>query len=570
MTFVIAGVSTLGEIRRVIAQLESPVASVPSNDTMVAALEAAARADAELFTFHSTKGQPRLSARALLAEAHRWSVLFRTRGVVHGDRVVLLMPTGPAFVSALLGAMLCGAAAVPLASPMTFGSIDPFLRNLRLVLDSADPRLLVTYPRTLEALHASPPPCALVTQADLDCTHGSLLPLPSISGSDTALVQYTSGTTGRPKGVVISHRALMSNASAIATGLGIGARDVGVSWLPLFHDMGLVGVLLTAIAHPYPVHLASPEWFAMGPERWMDLASRVGASLTAAPNFAYDMCASRVRRLEGARLDSLRVALNGAEPVLMPTLRRFERAMAPLGLRANALLPVYGMAEYTLAVTFPAAEAVASLSVDRDGLERGAVTPGDSAEIVSVGAPVAGTRVSIVSVDGAPQPERRVGTIRVAGASMMDGYFRNEEASQSALRDGWLWTGDLGFIDEGRLFVTGRSKDLIIQSGRNVYPYDLERVAIDVGSLRPGSVVAFGKRNEAKGTEEIVMVAETAEREPSKREALTRTIRGEILATLGVRVEMVHLWPIGSVPRTTSGKPRRAACADLIASKSSD
>ncbi len=567
MTFVIAAVFCVGEIRQVIAQLESPVAALPSNDTIVAALEAAARADADLFTFHSTKGQPQLCARALLAEAHRWSVLFRTRGVVHGDRVVLLMPTGPAFVSALLGAMLCGAAAVPLASPMTFGSMDPFLRNLRLVLDSADPRLLVTYPRALESLHASPPPCAVVTQADLECVHGTFLPLPSISGSDAALVQYTSGTTGRPKGVVISHRALMSNAFAIATGLGIGARDVGVSWLPLFHDMGLVGVLLTAIAHPYPVHLASPEWFAMGPDRWMDLASRVGASLTAAPNFAYDMCASRVGRLDGARLDSLRVALNGAEPVLMPTVRRFERAMAPLGLRANALLPVYGMAEYTLAVTFPAAEALASLSVDRDGLERGEVIVGDTAEIVSVGAPVAGTRVSIISTDGTPQPERRVGTIRVAGASMMDGYFRNEEASQSALRDGWLLTGDLGFIDEGRLFVTGRSKDLIIQSGRNVYPYDLERVAIDVGALRPGSVVAFGKRNEAKGTEEIVMVAETAEREPSKREALARTIRGEILATLGVRVETVHLWPIGSVPRTTSGKPRRSACAELVATK---
>lgn len=548
------------------AQLESRIAARPPNDTLVSALEAAANAGAELFTFHSSKGQPRLSARALLEEAHRWSKLLRARGVVRGDRVVLLMPTGPTFVAALLGAMLCGAAAVPLASPMTFGSMDPFVRNLRHVIESAEPRVLVTYPRVLQVLSAAPPPCALVTEADLEgaqsAAHG---PLPSISGADTALVQYTSGTTGRPKGVVISHRALVSNAFAIASGLGLGASDVGVSWLPLFHDMGLVGVLLTAICHPYPVHLASPEWFAMGADRWMDLASRVGASLTAAPNFAYDMCASRVERLDGARLDSLRVVLNGAEPVLMPTVRRFEAAMSKLGLRAGATLPVYGMAESTLAVTFPSLPSVAtSFHVDRDALERGEVSDGTTAEVVSVGSPVAGTRVSIVNAEGAAEQERRVGTIRVAGASLMDGYFRNEEASRAALHDGWLTTGDLGFIDQGRLFVTGRSKDLIIQAGRNVYPYDLERVAVEVGALRPGSVVAFGKRNEQKGTEEIVMVAETIERDPTKREALARSIRGEILATMGVRVEQVLLWPVGSVPRTTSGKARRRACADLV------
>jgi fatty-acyl-CoA synthase len=558
------------------ALLQSSQECRSPHDSLAGAIERAAREDAPLLTFHGGKeGEVRLSARDALSRARRWAALFRRTGVRRGDRVVLLLPTGEAFATALLGAALAGAAPVPLATPMTFGSTEPFLRNLSAIVQNARPAALVTIPRVIDALRAASIAFDLpvLTPKDrddlgeLDLTAAGALG--SVSGADTALVQYTSGTTGKPKGVVITHRALVANAFAIAQGLSLGPSDVGVSWLPLFHDMGLVGVLLTGVCHPYPIHVAAPEYFAMGAQRWMALAARVGGTITAAPNFAYEMAAGRASRLEESeRLEPLRFALNGAEPVLPPTVRRFESAYARNGLREGVVLPVYGMAECTLAVTFPtrgAAQQVAA--VDRRALERGEVRisrDGDQ-QLACVGGPVAGMSVDIVDGEGRALGERELGVIRVRGASVMSGYFDNDEASAAALsNDGWLDTGDLGFVHEGNLYVTGRAKDVIIQAGRNVYPYDLERVAVEVARLRPGGVVAFGRRNEDKGTEEIVLVAETAMQDVAERETTTRTLKGEILAVLGVRVDEVHLWPLGAVPKTTSGKARRRECAKLV------
>ena len=549
------------------------------HDSLASALEAAARDDAPLLTFHGGRdGEVRLPARAALHLARRWAALFHRAGVRRGHRVVLLLPTGEGFATALLGAALCGAAPVPLATPMTFGSTEPFLRNLAAIVGNARPTAVVTVPRVLETLRTSAVPLAdvpFLTPKDRDDLSdlevaGAFAHLGSVGGDDTALIQYTSGTTGRPKGVVIPHRALVANAAAIADGLGLTADDVTVSWLPLFHDMGLVGVLLTGVCHPYAMHVAAPEYFAMGAQRWMTLAARVGATLTAAPNFAYEMAASRAAKFDEGDLSTLRRALNGAETVQPSTVRRFEAAYAPHGLRSGVVLPVYGMAECTLAVTFPTrTEAMTVVAVDRRALERGEVVAAsgeDAQEMASVGVPVAGMAVAVVDEAGRRLPERSLGVIHVAGASVMRGYFDNDEASAAALSaDGWLDTGDLGFIHDGRLHVAGRVKDVIIQAGRNVYPYDLERVAVESARLRPGGVVAFGRRNDARGTEEIVLVAESAMSDAAEREATARRLKGEILAVLGVRVEEVHLWPLGAVPKTTSGKARRRECAAMLA-----
>jgi acyl-CoA synthetase (AMP-forming)/AMP-acid ligase II len=563
------------------AVLEGTPRTAPRHETVVAALEAAAADGAPFITLHGQKDGPLpLDARAALEGASRWASVLMQRGVTRGDRVLLLLPTGEAFVTALLGTMLCGAAPVPLAMPMTFGSMAPFLRNLAAILANADPKVLVTHQRVVDALAAADmnrPELVVLTDKDRPAVLGPTpTRWPSVGASDTALVQYTSGTTGNPKGVVISHRALVANTKAISEGLSIGPGEVGGSWLPMFHDMGLVGVLLTAVCHPYPVHIMSPERFAMGPQRWLHMLATTGATRTVAPNFAYEMAASRVDLVEeGTKLDKLRLALCGAEPVQLPTVRRFEQAMARFGMPSGVILPVYGMAECTLAVTFSKPFAPAhGVAVDRDAFERHEVCaprPDVSLqEITSVGVPVRATKVAVVSEDGQGLPEDRVGRIRVASDSLMDGYFRNDVATSAALKDGWLDTGDLGFIHDGQLFVAGRADDVIIQGGRNVHPADVERVAIEVSGLRPGGVVAFGASSSSKGTQDIVVVAETAVRDKTEQDRMAREIRGEVLAALGVRVDAVHLWPVGAVPRTTSGKARRKDCARRVSESKVD
>ncbi len=540
------------------------------------ALEAGAAAGAPFVTFHGLRAEPiPMDFRATLDGAARWAHVFAKNGVGKGDRVLLLLHTGEPFVTALLGSMLAGAAPVPLAQGMTFGSMAPFMKNLAAIMANADPKVIVTHERAVEALTTAGmnrPGLTVLTEKDRPAAlDPGATRWPSIGASDTALIQYTSGTTGRPKGVVISHRALIANTSAIAAGLEVRPGDVGASWLPMFHDMGLVGVLLTAVRHPYPMNIMSPERFAMGPQRWIHMLSETGATITAAPNFAYEMAVNRVAKVDAAAsLATMRIALSGAEPVQMPTVRRFEEAYAKFGLGPKAMMPVYGMAECTLAVTFSNAGAGAShVGVDQGAFERHEVVlpaPGAAGQdIASVGTPIQGTHVDVVSDDGQRLSSDKVGRIRVKSESLMDGYFRNDAATAAVLKDGWLDTGDLGFVHDGSLFVAGRADDVIIQGGRNVHPADVERVAIEVDGLRPGGVVAFGALSESKGTQDIVVVAETAVRDAASHERMAREIRGEVLAALGVRVDAVHLWPVGAVPRTTSGKARRKDCARRVA-----
>jgi len=556
------------------SHLRSAVEPAPPHDSLVAAFESAARDRAPFVTLHGARGPVVRPIRDALESSWRWRAALRAHGVCRGDRVPLLMPTGHAFVEAMLGAMLLGAIPVPLATPMTFGNVDRYLRNLSAVVDDCGARVLVTYGRIAEAVAADPGLSAslraVLREDALDGIAPSAFPTPSIGARDTAFIQYTSGTTGKPKGAVISHGALVANAFAIANGLSLGAHDVGASWLPLFHDMGLVGVLLTSICHPYPVHVMSPESFVMSPRRWLELVARVGATLSPAPNFAYDLCVARAGEVGDLRLDTWRAALNGAEPVHATTVARFVDRFAALGFRADATLPVYGMAEATLAVAFPeVGRGLETLSVDRDALERrGAAVPRDGASAhaaVSVGRPVAGTSVEVVDEGGSLVPEGTVGQIRIAGRSLMDGYFHDEDASAAAIVDGWLKSGDLGFVHTGRLFVTGRAKELIIKAGRNLHPADIERVASEVEGVRSGCVAAFGRANARTGTDDLVVVAETPHGDPTRRDQIASGIRAELLAVLGVKADEIRVCSMGTVPRTTSGKIRRGECARVFA-----
>jgi len=536
---------------------------------MVAALEAGAAADAPFLTLHLGKEPEPLDARSTLAGAWRYGALLRSVGVEPGDRVPLLMQTSADFVHALLGCMMVGAVPAPLASPMTFGGVGRYLTNLAHVIEDSGARVIVTTPKFRDAMAEDERFRQLLQHAlvpeDVTGAPPSDPRSPSIDPTHTALLQYTSGTTGRPKGVVVSHRALVSNAFAIAAGLRMGPTDVGVGWLPLFHDMGLIGILLTAVCHPYPIHFMRPEGFVMRPDRWLKLVHSARGTLSAAPNFAYDLCVARGKHdLPDDGLSSWRVALNGSEQIHAATLDRFQNRFGPMGFRNDAMFPVYGMAENTLAVTFPRLDAkLEMLPVDRAELEnRGRVVESSSSDAyraVSVGFPVAGASVKVTDDEGQVVREGFVGEVLVSGASLMDGYYGNAEATEAVLKDGWLLTGDLGFMHRGRLYICGRKKELIIKGGRNVYPYDVERVAAEVIAAG-GGVAAFARPNEDTGTDDLVVVAETREKDAAAREELVKQIRGDLLAVLSVKADDIHLWPMGSLPRTTSGKIKRAEC----------
>jgi len=555
-----------------ISRASSEISVEPPHDTLIAAFEAAARTGAPFVTFHAGKDSVAKTSAEALDRALLWAKLLASRGVERGDRIPILLPSGHTFVEALLGTMLLGAVPVPLAGPMTFGSVDRFLVNLATIAVDCGARATITYGRIRDAIARDAGLGAalgeLIGEEDLEGVRSTTVRLGSPTAKDTAFIQYTSGTTGTPKGVVVSHRAIVANAFAIARGAGIDANDVGVSWLPLFHDMGLIGVLLTSICHPYPLHVMSPEHFVMNPRRWLDLIGRVGGTIAAAPNFAYDMCVARGGVAEGLDLHTWRRALNGAEPVHATTVARFHAAFAPAGLGPDITMPVYGMAEATLAVAFPAVGAeLERLTVDRTALEEdGRVVPRDDGQTaISVGRPVAGMHIEVIGENGAALAEHTVGEIRVSGPSLMDGYFRNDEASAAVLEGGWLRTGDIGFMDRGTLFVTGRAKELIIKSGRNLYPYDVERIAGNVAGVRQGGVAAFGRSNDKTGTEDLVVIAETNQADADRRAEIAKAVRAELLEVLGVKPDDIRFCGVGKVPRTTSGKIQRRECARLIA-----
>jgi acyl-CoA synthetase (AMP-forming)/AMP-acid ligase II len=357
---------------------------------------------------------------------------------------------------------------------------------------------------------------------------------------DAAFLQYTSGTTGAPRAAIISQRAAVASAQGMGLSLRLGPSDVGVSWLPLFHDMGLIGVLLCSLLYRFPVHVLSPAEFLLRPARWLELLASTRATLTVAPNFGYELA---VRRVRGSYdLGSLRHALDGSEPVHRATLDAFERRFA---LRPCTVLPVYGLAENTLGVCFSDDPSPAT-----DLEWEGRAVP-------SVGPPLPGVEVKILAAGPGG-----AGEIAVRGPSLMSGYFRDPEATSAALGDGWLRTGDLGVIHGGRLYVTGREKDLVIKNGRKFHPYDIERVVAAAIDSPPAGVAAFSIPNHSTGTEDLVVLAELRRRAPEGE--AERIIRGRLIEELGVRPEHVRLLGPGALPRTTSGKLRRKACADLF------
>lgn len=510
----------------------------------------------------------------LLSDSLAVAAALQQRADVHpGDRVALMLPTGPDFFPAFFGAILAGAVPVPLYPPWRADRIEEYAQRQAKILADSGARVLVTFQevgRLARLLGGQVSGLErVVTLGSLGKASGNVVrPLPR----EIALIQYTSGSTGDPKGVVLTHSNLIANIRAIARALKITSRDVGVSWLPLYHDMGLIGAWLSCLYLGVPVVILSPQAFLSRPERWLWAIHRYRATLSAAPNFAYELCMRRVddRNLEGLDLSCLRGTLNGAEPVQPETLEGFSRRFQPYGFRPEALMPVYGLAESSLAVTIPPLSRQPLLdAIDRAALERtGGAEPACGQSLnpltfVSAGRPLSGHQVRIVSGGGDPLPDRIQGHIQCRGPSVMQGYYGKAEATAAVLQDGWLKTGDLGYMADGELFVTGRVKDIIIQGGRNLYPQELEQIAADVEGVRRGCVAAFGVSGRRVAGERLVLVAETRRTEPEEKEKLAAAIRERMDSQLGIPLDEVVLAPPQSIPKTSSGKIRRDSCRRL-------
>jgi len=396
-----------------------------------------------------------------------------------------------------------------------------------------------------------------------------------VRSEDLAFIQFTSGTTRRPRGVSVTHAALMANIEALVAGMGLGPADRSVSWLPPYHDMGLVGHVFTPVCCAVHQHLMPPQRFLEQPARWLELIGQVRATQTTAPNSAYSMCVTRIpaERRRGLELGSLRWALNGAELVLAETLDKFTDAFAGCGFDREAFRPVYGLAEATLAATFSPPNGGPRVDwVDRHHLAAERVArpmshgAGGAQAFVSVGAPIPGHELKLVRASaasrradsaGEPCAEREVGEIWFRGPSVMRGYFNNPGATVEVLRDGWLRTGDLGYSAGGCLHVTGRSKELIIKRGRNYQPQDFETACLTVPELRPGRTVAFGASNSVTGTEDIVLVAEVRDPARAADPRLVRRVTSVVGEHTGLPPDRVELLQPGVLPKTTSGKLQR-------------
>ncbi|NOY45490.1 MAG: fatty acyl-AMP ligase [Deltaproteobacteria bacterium] len=507
----------------------------------------------------------RLTYAELREGAGRWAALLAREGVGPGCAVLLILPTERAFYEAYWGILLAGGVPVPAYPPVRMGRLEEYLDGLARVASTAGVRHLVTNglirPLVRPVEDRIGEKVRLLTPADVPA--GGDGPRLGVRPDDLALLQFTSGSTGAQKGVMLTHDNLLANLRAIAHGIRPGPGDVAVSWLPLYHDMGLIGLMLGSLYFGVPLVACSPIDFLRRPVRWLRMLSDHGGTLTAGPNFAYSLVARKVRDadLAGLDLSALRVALCGAEPIHPSTVEAFTRRFQAVGLRPEAFFPAYGLAENTLAVSFsdlgrpPRLQAVRADRLEAEGRAEPCPAGEGARVLVSVGRPLPTVEVAVVDETDRPVPEGVRGEIVVRGPSVMKGYYGNPEATAATLRGGWLHTGDLGFFLDGHLYVSGRKKDLVIKAGRNYFAEDLEAAAGRVEGVKPGGVCAFSVEREDRGTEEVVLVVET--RDPHPREGLADEVRAAVASATGCRPDRVIVVPARTLPKTSSGKLQR-------------
>jgi fatty-acyl-CoA synthase len=537
--------------------------------TIVSRIEHAAKGDGQV-TFVTGPEPVTKSWAQVHEEAKAVAAGLQARGINPAQHVAILGPTTASLVTCLQAVWLTGATPVVLPLPMRLGSLEEFTAVTKARIHAADCVALLIDPDFAPFVEPSADDPPIYSLAELERDAAIAGPdafiRPHYHEEDLVVLQFTSGSTSEPKGVMLPNSVMAANLDAILEAAQVDVdRDVMVSWLPLYHDMGLVGFCILPMSSGIDLVLGAPQDFLAAPARWMEWIATYGGTATAGPNFSYVLATRALRSAqETLDLSSLRIALNGAEPVDPASVRAFVEAGARHGLRPGAVFPAFGMAEVAIAGSFPVpmsglstdiVDSVA-LEVDHQAVPVPAHHP-SAREIVKLGKPVPGLRFRIVDPGtGAEMAEREVGELQISGTSVMSGYYHRSDADAESLVDGWLRTGDLAYLVDGEMVMCGRIKDLIIVGGRNVYPQDVERTVGAIDGVRAGNVIAFGIPGRA-GKERLIVAAEAR---ADDLDRLRAEVGRQTVAAIGIPCHEVVLVPPGSLPKTSSGKLQRADC----------
>lgn len=529
------------------------------------------------FNFHDPRGNLAhpYPFSQLREDAVKCAYRMVAMGVRPQDRIALVAETGPDFAALFFGIVYAGAWPVPLPLPTSFGGKESYIDQLSVQLKSCDPKMLF-YPAELADMAGDAARACHVegrTYEDFMGIEAQQSPLPQASADDICYLQYSSGSTRFPHGVAVTHHALLSNLAAHSHGMQVIESDRCISWLPWYHDMGLVGCFLSPIANQVSVDYLKTEDFARRPLAWLDLISRnAGTSISYSPTFGYDICARRMssqtRASDRFDLSRWRLAGNGADMIRPDVMQGFVDAFADAGFSASAFLPSYGLAEATLAVTImPPGEGIVVELVEETDLSGGEGAqdrPPRYRAIVNCGKPAMNMTVEIRDEDGSILPEKAVGKVWAAGPSIMTGYFRDPEATAACLVDGWLDTGDMGYMSGGYLYIVGRAKDMIIVNGKNHWPQDIEWAVEQLPGFKAGDIAAFSITTPGgEETPAVLVHCRTSDNE--ERSRLREQIKEKVRSITGMNC-VVELVPPRTLPRTSSGKLSRSKARNLYLS----
>ncbi|MCK4587591.1 MAG: AMP-binding protein, partial [Gammaproteobacteria bacterium] len=526
--------------------------------------------------FYTDNGDGQLLSYGMLMDgARKLASGLQVLGIEPGQAVAIMLPTSEEYFYTFFGILLAGAIPVPIYPPVRPNQLEDHLRRHATILSNCRAVIMITV--------SEAKPVARLLKSQLDTLHhiitvdelmnaSTRYEKPAISPQDTAFLQYTSGSTGSPKGVVLTHANLMANVRAMGERVGANPNDVFVSWLPLYHDMGLIGAWLGSLYYAALFVVMSPLAFLARPQRWLQAIHRYQGTLSAAPNFGYEFCLHRLedKDLIGLDLSSWRAAFNGAESVSPDTVKQFPERFRKYGFRADAMMPVYGLAENSVGLAFPPLkQGVLIDQIQRQAfmLSGKAITAEEddtsALRFVACGQPLSGHEIRIADTQGNELPDRQEGRLQFRGPSATSGYLRNHDATERLFDGDWLDTGDLAYLSEGDLYVTGRTKDIIIRAGRNLYPHELEEAVGDIPEIRKGRVAVFGATNPKTGTERLIILAETRKKDKSALEQLRKRVNEISVELIGGPADDVVLARPNTVLKTSSGKIRRSACREL-------